>query len=61
MIPEMAEQLKPEHKHHYINAKRLYHLITKRLLTLNRNSVLTITGICTISPLLFDDLQSFGN
>jgi len=39
MIPEIADPLKPEHEYHHINAKRLYNLITNRLLT--------NTGICT--------------
>ena len=30
MIPEITEPLKPERKHHNINAKRLYYLIKKQ-------------------------------
>ena len=48
MIPKMAEHLKPEHKHHNVNAKQLYNSITNRLLTLNRNKVLTNTRICSL-------------
>jgi len=36
MIPEMADPLKPESKHHNINAKQYYVLTKKILLTLNR-------------------------
>jgi len=46
MIPEMNEQLKPEDKRHYINAKQLYNFIKNRLFTINRSRVLNYTGIC---------------
>ena len=48
MIPEMAKHLNPEHKHHNINAEQLYIFSTERLLTINRNRVLTNTGIYTL-------------
>ncbi|KPK80709.1 MAG: hypothetical protein AMS27_16325 [Bacteroides sp. SM23_62_1] len=57
MIPEMAEYLNPGKKHHYINAERLYYLITKRLLTISRNWVLTIPGICIIVHFVFCDFM----
>jgi len=38
--------VKPERKHHNIKTKRLYNIITNRLLILNRNNVLINTGIC---------------
>jgi len=43
----MTDHLKPERKHHNIKTKRLNDLITNRLLTLNRNRVLNMTGIYT--------------
>jgi hypothetical protein len=46
MIPETAEQQKLAYIHRNINTKRLNNLITNILSTLNRNRVLTNTGIC---------------
>ena len=47
MIPEMAEQLKPELKHQIISSIWLYNLPSYRLLSLNRTMVLNYTGICS--------------
>ncbi len=53
----MVEHLKPEPKHHNINAKQVINLSANRLLTLNRNRMFTITGICDLNRKRVDNMH----